>query len=265
MNDDKYMFRMPASFGPSPGPRQDPTGKPWGARSSGAKQQTALRITVETDAGALTEIMPPSFELVGIPRLILTASYLEDIGWLAGRGYNICSVDVPAAAKGVEGVATLVAWESLTDPIITGREELGIAKLYAEIPPLEDNGESAVSRASWLGFEFLQMQLTDLRSRQAPGVLMTTPTLNHKYITKTGAWDQSDADYVTVTPSRPMEIVDHRTGTADFEFRGSRWEDLPTLHHIVSRLRSLQVIGVPRGSISVTRLDFDGRDQHILA
>ncbi|MCU1397120.1 MAG: hypothetical protein JWN62_229 [Acidimicrobiales bacterium] len=262
------MTRMPTGFGPSPGPRQHPAGGAWPRGDSGPRRQTVLRTSFETEPAALAALLPRHFTLSGPPTISISASYLEDIGWLAGRGYNIMSVDVPVTHVGPDGTvhatSTLVVWESLADPIITGREELGIAKLYADIPALVLEGSRAVATAGWLGYEFLRLEVSDLVDRPAPPVVATGPVLHHKYIPRTGEWGAADVDYVTMTSGRPVEILERRIGSAAVSIADATWEDLPTLHHIVSRLRALPVLSVGKGSLVVSKMDFDGRDQTIV-
>lgn len=58
-----------------------------------------------------------------------------------------------------------------TDPITTGREELGFCKLYAELPDGKTEGGSRVHTASWLGKEFMHLEipgLVDTDTQAAP-------------------------------------------------------------------------------------------------
>ncbi|MGH2266647.1 hypothetical protein ACQ1Z3_16255, partial [Enterococcus faecalis] len=62
---------------------------------------------------------------------------MTEIDWLAGRGYTMIHVSWPARFDGMRDRATgrflAVVWESLADPIITGRDEIGHPKLYADV------------------------------------------------------------------------------------------------------------------------------------
>jgi hypothetical protein len=58
-----------------------------------------------------------------------------------------------------------------TDPITTGREELGFCKLYADLPDAITEGSSRIHTASWFGKEFLRLEisgLVDTEPSQAP-------------------------------------------------------------------------------------------------
>ena len=53
-------------------------------------------------------------------------------------------------------------WENLCDPILTGREQLGFSKIYCELPePVALRGDTHCI-ASWLGFKFMDMKLTNM-------------------------------------------------------------------------------------------------------
>ena len=83
---------------------------------------------------------------------------MKEIEWLAGRGYNTLGASFPVVFQGTrdyaEGHFLTVLWENLTDPILTGREELGFAKIYCELPEPIVLGDSVECHASWLGFRF---------------------------------------------------------------------------------------------------------------
>ena len=100
---------------------------------------------------------------------------MKEIEWLAGRGYNTLGVSFPVVFEGEVDRATgsllTVLWENLTDPILTGREELGFSKIYCALPdPLTFNGETHCT-ASWLGFKFM-----DMRVRATEAVPIPPPT-----------------------------------------------------------------------------------------
>src|SRR4029079_6995773 len=119
-----------------------------------------------------------------------------EIEWLAGRGYNVLGVSFPATFNGEQDRVTRsllsVLWENLTDPILTGREELGFSKIYCELP------EPTVLRgawhliASWLGFKFLDLEINQLRQQSAEEIATQVETgdgqLHYKYIPRTGEW-----------------------------------------------------------------------------
>jgi acetoacetate decarboxylase len=87
-----------------------------------------MSVTFHSDSEQLEELLPEGFTLRDNPRVTVTASYIKEIEWLAGRGYNTLGVNIPVTFRGeddeVSGDFLTVLWENLTDPILTGREEL---------------------------------------------------------------------------------------------------------------------------------------------
>ena len=93
-------YRQPRVFGALPGPRNVPLDK-----RNLPDNMTVVTVSASalTDAAALGELLPPRCRLHGDPVLTVSIAYLRNIGWLAGRGYNIVSVDFPIAFDGEEG------------------------------------------------------------------------------------------------------------------------------------------------------------------
>ncbi|MCX6045700.1 MAG: acetoacetate decarboxylase family protein, partial [Chloroflexi bacterium] len=128
------MYRMPTHFGPTMGPRQGPDGRKFACKDN--PKVTTLAVSFLTNQAQLAALLPDRFELAGEPVVTVYASYMTEIEWLAGRGYNVLGVAFPATFWGeqetVTGSFLTVLWENLTDPIISGREELGFSKVYCE-------------------------------------------------------------------------------------------------------------------------------------
>ena len=257
------MYRMPIHFGPAPGPRNVPHDR---QRTRYVHTRAALSVTALSDHQALTELLPPGCSLAGEPLLTVMVTRLTNLGWLAGRGYNIVAVflsDVvfAGAKETVTGAFYPVVWESRTDPIITGREELGMSKIFADIPdPRITNGRHECS-ASWDGFRFLELEASELVETESPP--KAQPPLLCKYIPRTGEWGAADVNYMTVTGKDPLEPLTHvhenRVGTGRFRFNAATWEQMPTQYLIVRHLARLPLIvrvtGLSYIAFSVPDLD----------
>jgi len=238
--------RMPTVFGPTPGPRQMPDGTLRGPDPE-AQRATAWA-TCPVDRSALTRVLPAQFTPRGAPSLTIQFHSLRNLAWLAGRGYNIVEVSVPVTYLGLpgpqDGAFVLVLWENLADPIISGREELGMSKVFAEISDVHTTdpcGDQDLA-AHWGGFEFLHMSVRDLRS----GPVIPTaalPRFHHKYVPRTGAWGQADADYIVASPANPVDtrLVATATGTASVSLTRATFDQLPTLLHTVNGLADLKL------------------------
>lgn len=265
-------YRMPTHFGPSLGPRQGPGGRRYAGIDR--PKQTIVRAAFKADAAQLMEFLPPRFELREPVLLYLTFCYITEADWLAGRGYNTFGVSVPASYKGqkesVEGEFLFVLWENRADPIITGREELGFSKVYSEIPEPQFTGEEVICRASWDGCHFVTLRLARLNEIAVEALPEPEPSaglLHYKYIPRTGAPGEADAEYPVLTPSaNPTFKIDRAMIAEDAvcRFRKSTWEELPTLVHIVNALAALSLDACVEATMLWTRGSKDLSDQRIL-
>ncbi|MCT8973970.1 acetoacetate decarboxylase family protein [Microbaculum marinisediminis] len=242
------IFRMPYGFGPMPGPRQGPDGKPhdW---TTGPRSYTAsVRFLSTRDA--LEPLLPPGFYLDGDPEVEVRYTELTELAWLAGRGYRLLGVYLKAGYRGqrdtARGQFLSVLWENLADPILSGREELGYAKLPAEISAPRRVGRTAEVTASWMGFPFFRMSLEGIEdAAQAPAAPPPSDgVLHYKYIPRTGALDEADCAYACLSPNvaTHRRVVATQTATATFAFVRANWEQMPTQFHIVSRLAELPIL-----------------------
>lgn len=158
-------------------------------------------------------------------------------------------------------------WENLADPIISGREEIGQPKLYAEITdpvPDTDIGAATVT-ASWDGYRFLELGVQDLT--EAPATLNESrPVLYLKYIPRTGDWGAPDACYATLTPAGSARgtVVRGWLGRGSIAFHRATFEQLPTLSHVVNALADLAPLEITGAGAHETLGGGDYRDQRIL-
>jgi hypothetical protein len=232
------MFRMPLSFGPAPGPRNLPEDK---RHLRYEKRALTISLSARTDPDQLRRLLPEGFQIEGDARLEVVLICLSGIGWLAGRSYNIVMVRIPARWQGNEEVLghfVPVLWENMADPILTGREELGWPKIFADISAIVVDGHWRAS-AAWDGFRFFELDGLDFIPADTPPPVL--PMMFHKYIPRTGEWGQNDADYFTVTApdGPPPRLVSFASGAGCFSFRPARWEDMPTQYRIVNALAEL--------------------------
>ncbi|QLQ09482.1 MAG: acetoacetate decarboxylase family protein [Nocardioidaceae bacterium] len=273
--------RMPVGFGPTIGPRQGPEGRDFNGTWS---KNTTLSVTYFSDPEAIGRLLPPGFEPSPDGRVTVQALYNTDFAWLAGRGYNWVEVLFGATYRGVEDVVAgdfvVVMWESIPDPVLPGREELGLPKMFAEIPAWEVSDGTTKVRASWDGFEFCAMTLEGLElspwdlaaeatATPSRGGLTVGggPRMYYKYIPRTGAWHEADAAYATCSPAAnyDVKVIDSWQGAGAVEFTPATWEQLPTLSHIVNPLAELPVLHSGEARMSRVLLAFnDLADQRIL-
>lgn len=257
MSDDSTeIYRMPLGFGPAPGPRQAHDGTP---TEASATETLTASVWAKVDGVRLQRVLPSPFELTQ-DTLIVDVKRHRNVAWLSGRGYNIVAIRIPARlhsdAGTMEGHYQSVLWENRPEPIITGREELGYAKLFADIEDLCTEREPVTtvrSEASWDDhpfFTFSVENLTpyggDLRGGQ--------PLFHYKFIPATGRWGESDVSYPVVTPSADpaKNLLRAWVGSGSFEFRHSTFEQLPTMFHIVSALAEMRVGSYLHSQVTLT-------------
>jgi hypothetical protein len=252
------LYRMPIHFGPTAGPRQGPDGKPFDL--SRTPKRRAVSISFLTDAAKLDAILPPDFALHGQPIVTFELQFFTELEWLGGRGYNTLGVRFPAEYRGKEsrvaGSFLAVLWENLADPILSGRDELGFNKLYAELPePRRLRGREIYS-AAWLGHTFFDLEIHDLSDASVDDYVVSLKesksagTLHFKYVPRTGAKGEADAAYATLTPASGNLIKFDRVqrGAGSTRFRPTTWEEAPTLFHIINALADLPQLE-PRGVV----------------
>ena len=267
------FYRMPTHFGPSLGPRQGLDGRRYAFLEN--SRSTTIQATFEARTSQLEKLLPPGFSLRDPNIICLSFDYIKDIEWLAGRGYNTFGVSVPATYRGqqdtVNGDLLLVLWENMADPIITGREDLGFAKIYCELPEPQFIGDEVICRASWDGCQFASLQLSGLKEvpvQELPKGAPSDGTLHYKYIPKTSAPGEADVECAVLTPaSCPNWKMDKAmlAESAVSHFRQSSWEELPTLVHIVNTLSELTLGDCVEATLIKSHGGKDFSDQQILA
>jgi acetoacetate decarboxylase len=264
------LYRMPTHFGPAPGPRQMPPE----AKSdpSQSPRKTLVAASFLTDAAALEQHLPEGFGLFGEPVVTVEFHYMTQIDWLAGRGYTMIHVWWPATFIGTQDRASgrflAVMWENLADAIISGREDIGHPKLYADIADPQIFGGIHYCQAAWMGFSFLELKVGSLRAPPSSAAPQSNSdgTLMLKYMPRTGNWGESDVCQVTLTPVANSSVtVDRRQlGSCTVRFAPAEFRDLPTMYHVVNALADLPVREMRDGSVTVSRGGKSYLDQRIL-
>ena len=272
--DPDQMYRMPTHFGPRTGPRRGPDGRKFECRDN--PYSTSFSVSFLSNSAQLEKFLPPGFALDGEPVVTVSATYMTEIEWLAGRGYNTLGVSFPARFEGeadrLSGSFLTVLWENLTDPILTGREEIGFSKIYCELPtPTSLRGQHHII-ASWLGFKFLDLYVDELReqSRQEIDELASSQSgagiLHYKYVPRTGEWGRADAAYAVLTPAETpnRRVLERKVGAGSLKFHKARWEDMPTQYNIVNAFADLEIREYRGASLAKTVGGKDLSDQRIL-
>ncbi|KAI5450876.1 hypothetical protein NCC49_002617 [Naganishia albida] len=258
--------RQPIGFGPAPGPRQGPDGKRF--TTWGEAEVHFTSIVYNCDRESLQKLLPEGYELdpeVRQPTVLFEVMNLRNLPWLAGRGYNTWGVyanDVVCtiSRERIKASYLLALFENMCDPIVTGREELGFPKVWAELPdPVRENG-NLVHTASWYGTEFMRLEIPDVQDRaseESPSMSKreyTMPSveglLHHRFVPAVGEPGKHDASYPIFVPGagdRKPNITKFAAPCAEslqgcqMKITRHPWERLPTIWNIVDGLAGLRL------------------------
>lgn len=259
---------MPVAFGHHPSPRQgrEPVTQ-FDQIHSPYKRSVYTQFS--TSAEALDGLIPTHCELRGAPEIAFEYTFLDELHWLAGRGYNMLSVRIPVRWKGketIDGWYQPVVWENLCEPILSGREELGWSKIFADLPPGREEAGSIQLRAEWMGFTFFEMRLDTLSETMGPPQVGGN-LIHHKVMPATGTWGENDVDYFTLTPAGGSKatLLSHLEGSASARFITPTWQQMPTQFHIVEALARIPLESVVVAGVYETRGGKDLSDQRRLA
>jgi len=187
---------------------------------------------------------------------------LNKMEWLGGSGYKHLGLYVHGVeyvkkdGSIVNGTYLPILFENLADPIISGREELGMPKLFTSIDVYQ-RSKSYRIRTGWEGAlwgNFLLKDLVEVDPSSEKGTISgeaDAGLLIHRYMPKVGSQNKGVAadehvvweafDQATTHP-RTQRI--YKSSKASFTIDALDWEQLPTMHHIISRLAELPVYEV---------------------
>ncbi|KAI0482202.1 hypothetical protein GGR56DRAFT_619005 [Xylariaceae sp. FL0804] len=257
-------WRMPVSFGPAPGPRQDF----WGQQQGGHIKRTFMTASVKftTSRTYLETLFPTAQFRFANPASICTASIsvttLDGMSWLGGKGYSNWGLFVHGVeyrkkdGSTINGTFLPILFEDLCDPIVSGRDELGMNKLWTQMDVTRTD-DSYRMVASWRGATVLDLTLPELAADDAStehgtiGGESDYGILTYRYIPAVGEPGKADAEYACVVPhadeaktvqAQVQRVARAKTATLGFE--AGDWKTLPTLHHISSALAAMPVYGV---------------------
>ncbi|PMB71324.1 hypothetical protein BM221_003791 [Beauveria bassiana] len=185
-------------------------------------------------------------------------SRLRNLDWLGGKGYDYVAfllhgiVYRKKDGSTVTGSFVAVMWENLTDPILTGREELGCPKLFCDIG-VQQNASSYLMEASWAGgAPFLKLQMEGMRDKQVSEAGDDGVLFFYKYIPATGRPGVADVAYPVCVPNPICRTINRvqTARTANVIFDALNEERLPTLNHIVGRLAEIPLFELAEATVA---------------
>ena len=240
--DAQASYMMPAHFGP----------RPTSAKSSGwYRDVTLMVVPFLTDREKLGAYLPEPYEVAEDAVVTVTYARNKQVDWLAGHGYNLLGVSAAVVFKGeketLTGSYTLVMWENLTDPILTGRELQGIPKIYADIQDHSVIEGQWHTSASHFGHKILDMSVSGLRTPNAEEIKAYGQATEGKdnplawrYLPGISGIGQSVSEPTTFPSETTLTEAQVGEGRVDWEHLC--WEQNPTQFHIVNALADLPVL-----------------------
>lgn len=258
------IYRMPLIMGPvfdqQALPRIDYT------------EVEVVALQYQTDPDAIRALLPDCYQTADEPVVTVFFGFYDGLNFMAGGGYWTATVQVAARFDGeedhVEGDYILVMFEDKTYPIIGGREDLGIPKLYADISSVKTlpNDHLRCEASLWghllFGVDLMPMKRQNRLVRMVAGRRINErPWLGYKYIPALDG--PPDADYPTISWNY-TKIEQLWLGKAGGMYFGEAGEgDIAHFKQLVDALKTLPVRQVIqtlriRGS-SVLRLDLSRR------
>lgn len=205
--------------------------------------------------------------------------------WLGGGGYSLARLVLHGVnytkrdGSKVFGSYIPILFEDLADPIITGRDDVGFPKLFADIAIQEDNGGNATISLKWRSTEFCRLQIEGLAEEQESrmngnveggrptnGAPPSSPPPDHgnlvyRYVPAVGRSGVADAEYAVLVPHITNDgtagpTTRRVTQSASLEFSACDWQSLPTLHHVAEKLAGMPIYSI-EGAERATRESVD--------
>jgi acetoacetate decarboxylase len=237
----KERYTMPAHFGPR-------TGK---VPSGWYHNVTNLVVSYRTDKEKLAAYLPEPFKVAEDAIISVVYACNKEIDWLAGHGYNLIGVNASVVFKGevdhLQGYYTLVMWENLTDPILTGRETQGIPKIFADIPDHAIVNGAWRVKASHFSHRIMEMTISDLADPTVEEITELQKSMEGKdnwmgwkYIPNPDSAGAS-VSMATLFPAESTYSA-VQIGTGSVAWEHLEWEQNPTQYHIVNALADLPVL-----------------------
>lgn len=233
----------------------------------------SLVLQYETDPDAIPPLLPEPFRSGKSPTVSVLFNDNNGVDFMAGGGYRLAAVSVAAqfdgAAGHLEGDYVLVMPEDSTLPILSGREWLGMPKIFSDISSIRimNDGHLRCEASLWghllFGIDIappLKKQNALIR-KVASAQSTKAPAFGYKYIASLNG--PPDADYPTIMWN-DVSIEELWLGKGGEFYVGNPTEqDVGDFRPLIDALRSLPVRKVNqtvhwRGSM-VLRNDRNGR------
>ena len=267
----QIYWRMPIAFGPMPGPRQSHAGV---VRKATESTYRTASIKFRTSRTVLQNLFPPGvegfrFKSPGTNAYCsFSCTTLNKMEWLGGTGYSHIGLYIHGVeyekpdGTVISGTYMPLLFESLTDPIVSGREELGMPKLYTSMD-IHHGAKSFRLNTGWQGSMWGNFRLEGLEPETnlagASGNVSgedDAGILVYRYMPKVGREfkGQKEVGYTVFVPfaedfPQPVTQRIWNASKASIKIDAMDWDALPTLHHIISRLEDIPIYEIVKARL----------------
>lgn len=239
--DPHNYYRMPLIMGPQ-----------WEGETPNFlyKRTEVVAFQYLTDSEAISALLPSCYRLGKEPQVTVLFSYNNGLDFMAGGGYVLAAIQVSAQFDGdkdhIEGDYILVMFENQAWPMICGREDLGIPKLYADISPIKVFPDGSMRcEASYWGHLLFVLELSPPKKQNkivklaANKIINSRPWLGYKYIPSLDG--PPDAEYPTISynDTKINEIGFAKTGA--LQFGNATSNEIGQISILIDALKTLPV------------------------
>lgn len=236
--EEGHVYKMPVHFG----------GHPFSPVRTVYDDMTVIGLSFQTEEEAILRFIPEDFEVLK-PVVNVQYANCRDVDWMAGGEYRLIQASVPVRyegnAEGLVGEYVLVIWENKTCPIVGGREEDGMPKIFADIASERHAGDRWFASASYESntFLFLEFQRqTELNEKQLEEV-NKNPKVNlfgWRYLPNLGKGGAT-VSHGTLYPQE-MKARQMWTGEGSLRWTALTFEQHPLQAGIIAAMAGLPVV-----------------------
>jgi hypothetical protein len=123
------------------------------------------------------------------------------------------------------------------------------------MPPPVVIGDSYAAVATWQGFRFFEIELSDLTETTV--VPEPSGSFHYKFVPRTGALGEADTAYLEYAPPSGLatgygglKVTRRLRGAGSFKFHRARWEDVPFQYPIINALAALPTVELRGASVT---------------
>jgi acetoacetate decarboxylase len=245
--DDNKIYAMPLIMGPL----FDQADRPGNVYSNVEN----LILQFRTDRDAVLALVPDCYQIGAEPIVTVTIGDYDGVDFMSGGGYRTATFGVSAGFDGDEdhvgGQYILVMFEDKTIPILGGREQLGVPKVFADISAVRLQTDTSFrSHVSLWGHLIFGLEVAPLKKQNA--IVRTTanrefnkyPWLCYKYIPHFDG--PPDASYPTVVWNSVKVEELWMGGDGKIVFGDAGEDDISYASRIIKALKSMPMLEVTR-------------------